>query len=777
MKIISFFCFLIYAIPAFSQTSLNTELIGNINYGREVNDVWGYIDENGNDYALVGLIDGISIVKVDSNQVQEVDFVSGVQSIWRDLKTHSHYAYVTADQGNSGLTIIDLSPLPGSVRLVNQLTTYFERAHNLYISNGFAYISGSNTSRGVDILDLSDPELPVRVGGWTDNYFHDIFTKGDILYGSASSSSRVIVLDISDKTNPTQITQIPFPDGGYSHNSWSTEDGNYLLTTQETGGRTVKMWDIRDLNNPKLVHEYLSYPGQLAHNAHIKGDYAYISHYADGLRILDISDPGHMVEVGYYDTNPSEQTGFDGNWGSFPFTASNYIYASDREFGLFVLSFQEKKASRISGKVVNSNTGLAIANVFLEIVELGQKTRTDDAGNYKLGMPSAGKYSVLLSKFGYESQITTITVEDSATITLDINLTPKKTGNLLGLIIDNIGQAISGAKIQILNTPFVEVISAVNGEFEFLNIPEDSYTIAIGKWGYKPKFIDVTILGEISNNFDFSLDKGFSDNFELKLGWEIGDGSSNFQGPWKIIDPVEIGIGLPFHPSDDATPDPGKNAFFARTLSSELQLISPTFDLKEAIDATINYSFYWLPRGGNGDLLIVDISSDTGQTWFNLETYSDQNATSDWTKASLIIPESIFETEFMKVKFTTIENGSSSSFALIDDFEVLLSNSDTSNQGMDIPDNYELFQNYPNPFNGETLIQFSIPKEDHSTLKIFNVLGEEIITLVDEVLQAGDYIYSWNGANKFQKQLSSGVYFFQLKTRNFEKTHKMLFME
>ena len=185
MKIFTFFSFLFYATSLFSQISLNTTLIDNINYGRSVNDVWGYTDENGNDYALVGLIDGVSIVKVDSNQAQEIDFVPGVTSVWRDLKTHSHYAYVTADQGNLGLTIIDLSPLPDSVRLVAEISTYFERAHNLYIADGYAYISGSNISRGTDILDLSNPESPVRIGVWEDNYFHDIYTKGDTLYGSA----------------------------------------------------------------------------------------------------------------------------------------------------------------------------------------------------------------------------------------------------------------------------------------------------------------------------------------------------------------------------------------------------------------------------------------------------------------------------------------------------------------------------------------------------------------------------------------------------------------
>lgn len=768
---------LLYTTPLFSQTSLNTELIGNISYDQAVNDVWGYIDENGNEYALVGLVGGVSIVKVNVNQLQEVDFVPGVQSVWRDLKTHKHYAYITADQGDLGLTIIDLSSLPDSVTLVGEMTTYFERAHNLYISNGFAFISGSNTSRGADILDLSNPEIPVRVATWTDHYFHDIFTIGDTLYGSAGSNSRVIVLDIKDKTNPMLISQIPFPDGGYSHNAWSTEDGNYLLTSQETAGRTVKMWDVRDLDDPKLVHEYLSYPSQLAHNVHIKGNYAYISHYSDGLKILDIEDREHMVEVGHFDTHPSEEIGFDGNWGAYPFTTSNYIYISDRDYGLFVVSFNGKKGSRVSGRVHDSETGLPVTNVSLEITELNQKSRTDDTGRYKLGMPSAGTYSISISKFGYESKTISVTIANSETSTLDIDFTPKKTGTLLGTIKDDDGQIIPKAKIQIMDTPFEVTISDLDGQYNFVDVPEGSYTISLGKWGFIPRFLDVFVLGEMSNEVNIDLIPGFSDNFELDLGWEIGDGSNNFRGPWQLIDPMDIGFGLPFHPNNDTTPDAGEKVFYARTLSSELHLTSPTFDLTDVNNPSVNYSFHWFPRGENEDLLKIDISNDNRQTWTNLATYAELDVTTNWKQAKHTIPQNMLLSEFMNVRFSSIESGNGSSFALIDDFKILSSITDPSKNEDEIPIKYELFQNYPNPFNGETLISFSLPEEGYTTLRIYNVIGEEIIRLVDETIPVGKYYYEWGGKNKLNVKLSSGIYFYQLKVNSFEKTRKMLFLE
>lgn len=408
------------ACQIFAQTSRNTTLIGNLNYGSGsfTNDVWGYTDPSGNDYALVGRRTGVSIVKVESTGLTEVDFVPGISSIWRDIKTHDRYAYVTNESGN-GLDIIDLSPLPDPVRLVGTDTTAFKRAHNLYITDGFAYISGPDRIRGVDILDLSDPELPIKVGEWPSPYFHDVYVRNDTLFGSAFNRGSLVILDVGDKSAPVQITEI-FP-GRNVHNAWTTEDGKYVMTTQEAGGLSVKMWDIQDPFNAKIVHEYLAFPSQLAHNTHIKGDYAYISHYGDGVRIVDIADPTHLVEVGYYDTFP-ENTGaaFEGNWGAFPFTSSGYIYATDEGFGLFVISFNGRRASRLSGQVLDSQTSQPVSDVTIEIRELEQSTTSDAEGNYKLGFSDPGLFTILAYSPSYDTTTVTFMAEEGESRMFDI---------------------------------------------------------------------------------------------------------------------------------------------------------------------------------------------------------------------------------------------------------------------------------------------------------------------------------------------------------------------
>ena len=92
------------------------------------------------------------------------------------------------------------------------------------------------------------------------------------------------------------------------------------------------------------------------------------------------------------------------------------------------------------------------------------------------------------------------------------------------------------------------------------------------------------------------------------------------------------------------------------------------------------------------------------------------------------------------------------------------------------PEEFTLFQNYPNPFNPETIIKYKIPKQTNVTLKIYNQLGQDVITLIDENKEAGNYQIKWDGRNRDGKMVSSGLYFYQLKAVDFVKTRKMIFL-
>ena len=89
-----------------------------------------------------------------------------------------------------------------------------------------------------------------------------------------------------------------------------------------------------------------------------------------------------------------------------------------------------------------------------------------------------------------------------------------------------------------------------------------------------------------------------------------------------------------------------------------------------------------------------------------------------------------------------------------------------------LPAEYSLRQNYPNPFNPTTNIRFTIPTSNVTSLKIFDLLGKEVVTLLNEYKKAGEYTVPFNGA-----LLPSGIYFYQLRSGNFTETKKMVLVK
>jgi hypothetical protein len=90
----------------------------------------------------------------------------------------------------------------------------------------------------------------------------------------------------------------------------------------------------------------------------------------------------------------------------------------------------------------------------------------------------------------------------------------------------------------------------------------------------------------------------------------------------------------------------------------------------------------------------------------------------------------------------------------------------------DLPKEFELEQNFPNPFNPSTTIEFSIPSAQFVTLKVYDLLGQEVATLVNGQQTAGTHRVQWNASS-----LSTGFYFYKMETGNFLQTRKLMLMK
>lgn len=314
----------------------NIDLISNLDeyHSAGYNDIWGYVDQTGTEYALLGVRTGTSIINLsDPANPVEVVFIPGPQSIWRDIKVHGQYAYTITEETGSGqgLQIIDLSQLPTTATLVTTIDTWFNKAHNIFIDNGYAYVIGTEGGGGMHILDLSDPVNPTRTAYYTgSDYIHDVYVWNDTVVACAEDTYDLV--DVSDKSNPQWISSSIALPGIYAHSGWMTEDKRYFYATEEFNSVDITVWDLQDRTSWDLVvPSWQTSSGATVHNLFILGNYAHISYYSDGYVVLDISNPEAPFLAGEYTTSSQ--------WGCYPYLPSGLTICSDMDDGLYVFSF------------------------------------------------------------------------------------------------------------------------------------------------------------------------------------------------------------------------------------------------------------------------------------------------------------------------------------------------------------------------------------------------------------------------------------------------------
>jgi PKD repeat protein len=98
-------------------------------------------------------------------------------------------------------------------------------------------------------------------------------------------------------------------------------------------------------------------------------------------------------------------------------------------------------------------------------------------------------------------------------------------------------------------------------------------------------------------------------------------------------------------------------------------------------------------------------------------------------------------------------------------------------EGTNLPDKFELSQNYPNPFNPVTSIRYALPEQSMVKLTIYDMLGQEVITLVNKTEEAGYKSVNWNGLNQHGQLVSTGIYFYRIQAGTFLQIRKMIFIK
>ncbi len=324
--------------------------------GGDGNDGWGWTDPvTMQEYVLMGRAGGTSFIDIStpSAPVYLGDLPTHTSnSDWRDIRVYQDHAFIVSEASNHGLQVFDLKQLrsvtnpPVQFSETAHLST-FGNAHNIAINEetGFAYVVGANIcAGGLYMVDLQDPANPTGAGCFADDgYTHDVqcvvyngpdtdYTGREICF--AYNEDTLTIVDVTDKSAPTQISRFSYSGVAYSHQGGLAKSQRFILLDDELdeqqAGHKTKTYilNVADLENPALTGEFLGNSNAIDHNLYVEGDFAYQANYTAGLRILRLGDLATMdlCEVASFDVYPdSDSAIFSGAWSNYPYFKSGIV--------------------------------------------------------------------------------------------------------------------------------------------------------------------------------------------------------------------------------------------------------------------------------------------------------------------------------------------------------------------------------------------------------------------------------------------------------------------
>lgn len=743
------------AVTLSAQTNFNLTELANVPYTEGCNDIWGYVDADGTEYAILGTRQATAILSLaDPANPVEVAYIAGSVSTWRDMKTWGDFAYVTADAGSDGLLIIDLSGLPDQVTwefwkpdlTINGNTANMQRCHNIYIDEkGYAYLSGCNplNNGGVIIFDVhTTPGQPVLVGRAEPVYSHDNYVRGDTLY-SANLGQGAYITDVTDKANPITLA-IQETSFDFCHNVWISDNSQFMFTTDEKANAFLDAYDISDLDNIVRTDKYqpidTRQTGVIPHNTHVLDDYNVVSWYTDGVKVIDSHKPDNLVEVANFDTYLGPATGFQGDWGAYPFLPSGRLLVSDINTCLWVFDANYTRASYLEGVVIDALTKDPIQGASV-VIQTGQPNEeiSGPDGSFKTGSNQEGSLTVRTEKSGYLPSLNAFAMAAGEVMDVTIELTPLETTNITGMVLDKeTGKPIEGALIQyqslVLDDIRYDAVSDADGMYAIDDIYLGNYQVIAGAWGYDYDVVDLLNISGQANEV-LELPRGYRDDFVFDYGWSsTGTGNANGQFERGVPEGTFIG-NMQVNPAADLDGDLGNTCYVtglqAGTTLGEFDLdngsatlTSPLMDLSDYNAPAIFYNAWFVNTGGN------NMPNDTLKVWLSDGTTDVlvREYTGDmegWKpKDSLFVQDYFSDLSAITIRFETNDEPSSGHIveAGIDAFLV----SETEISSIDDIQPDALISVFPNPSANEFRIQLPDLSWSGALFQVVDAMGRAI---------------------------------------------------
>ncbi len=661
----------------------NLSLLGKLTYPiAELSNLSTYADSLGNEYAMVGTENGLSIVDITTPSAPVQKFlIPGNNSIWREVREYKGYAYVVSEGGNA-LQIVNLRNLPATANYTSVRPMNMNTAHTVYINkDGILLINGSNIGNGGTMfLDLNaNPTNPPVLGYFDNNYVHDCYERNDTLWAALINDGYLKIVDVSNKSTtnqPGKVMGTVTTPSNFTHNVWVDSTGKYIFTTDERTNSFLTCYDVSDLGNIKETDRIQHSPGSnaIVHNTYWLNDYCVSSYYTEGITIHDVSRKHNMVEVAHYDSSPNyagdDDGGFHGAWGVWPFLPSGNIVVSDIEEGLVILKPTYKRACYLEGSVKDSVCGTQLNKVAIEILTKNVVDSTDLLGNYATGLVDSGTYSVRFSKAGYAPAIVNNVVMKNGVVTnVHVSLIPISTVDITITVIDSLsGTPIPGATIllQRQGGAASSVTADAYGQYQACDFVQGNYTILYGKWGYRTSQTSITVDSTVTS-FSLTLNPEYYDDFALNYNWKVTGNATS--GRWVRGVPVAtIFNNVRANVNQDINSDLGNQCFVTGNGggaagdddvdNGETILTSPVMNLAKANNPYVSYYRWFFNDGGTGnpdDSLIVTVSD--GANTRIIETVTAQDTQSVWKKRTYRLKDYFtILTDSMRISFRTADN-------------------------------------------------------------------------------------------------------------------------
>ncbi len=687
------------------------------------------IETNSNGFGrLVLVADGASGVQVLHADDPAAPVFTGTYDTAGDAQNifvAGSYAYVA--DGSSGLQMIDISD-PTSPTLLGTYNTP-GGAEGVTVSGDYAFVADG--APGLHVIDVSNPASPTLLGTYnTPGVAWGVTVSGDYAY-VADLSSGLQVIDISDPANPTLV-------GAYDTPSFARDvavSGDYAFVADASSG--LQVIDISDPASPTLLGTYNT-PGQ-AYSVVVSGDYAFVADWNPGLQVIDISVPTSPTLLGAYNTP---------GYAEDVTVSGDYAFVADGTSGLQVIDVSDP-----------TNPG-----------QVGTYNSPGDAQGVAV---TPGSDVACTGYAGYEYALidSIVDVPNDQGGQVRINLTRSiydfAEETQLPIVAYQVWRRVDAPAA--IAAPGSDPGDDRSGGIQK---PEKSRPVSVSDVeSSRPELPGWPLIEQDGRYFLRSPSESLGDVFPPGT-WEYVHNVNTTQQQNYIIFTSTLAdssqSGIPY----------SVYVVTAHTTTPAIWFTSPP-DSGYSVDNIapgVPQAFVVAYNTGSGNQLSWDPAPEPDFQYYRVFRGSDESFTPDSTNAvhetaTLGWTDPDYDGGTVHYKVSAVDDVGNES-------EAAGPGTVTATTEPAIPDAFALHQNVPNPFNPTTVIRYDVPAGGgRVTLKIYDVAGRLVRTLVDGVEASGEKRVTWYGRNNRGSRVATGVYFYRMTGPGFTKTRKMVLLQ